>query len=396
MANARAFRYELTDGVALGELVAGLRASFIRVFTGRYGLAVADELAWRIDLHCAGLRRRDPTASPLKDATAHVRDMAAGANDLDLAPRLRIHLVEGNALIVLESGGSQYLEILASFPGVIDDGIYPGAAPEGMTTGQSARREALWSAVPVSPLGKGLAFELVEGGLPAMRYATVRRYLPAFEVRCRRTARAMLHHARCGDLSAVDGASAREFRRYLASAKGKDDLAKAVRLMTATLPRSLDVNGVPVYPEPARKPKRQAPVAQARPAVVEAPSSIDHADVIEASDGRIFVAVLYAGLSREDRLHIQVTERQMAFVQNGINFGGVLDAPQAAIDLLRRTNEAIVVEIRKTEGRREVKARHVAVIRDDTLNSALDAAMTGFRNFAARSRTKAQTQWMEN
>ena len=389
MANGRAFRYELTEGGALGELVAGLRASFVRIFTGRYGNAVADELAWRVDLHCAGIRRSRLDASPLRDATAHVRDLAGGDNDLDLRPRLRFHLIEDAALILLEGGGPDYLAVLTSFPGLIDDGTHPGAAPEDMTLAQAKRRDALWSAVPASPLGKGLSFDLVEGTLPAMRYASVKRYLPGYEVRCRRTARAALHAARAGD-------DVREFKRYLASAKGRDDLERAVRRMAAILPRSLDVGGSPVYPAPVEAPRKAAPAIRKVETARDIPISIDHADVIEAADGRIFVAVLYAGLSREDRLHIQVTERQMAFVQNGISFGGVLDAPQAAIDLLRRTNEAIVVEVRKGQGRREVKGRHVAVIRDDTLDSALDAAMTGFRNFSARDRAKAQTQWMES
>lgn len=392
MSAPRAFRYELTEPSALGELISGLRAAFLRVFTRRYGTAVADEFAWRVDLHAVDLRKGPQGGNPFKDALSHIRDLVSGENDLDLFPTLRIHLVESEALLLLERGGAGYLEVLSGYPGMFDDGHFPGPAPGGISAVHERRREAAWTAIPASPLGKGLRFDLVEGNLPSMRFASARRYLPSFEARCRRTAKALLHMDRHGTPFPSDASAARDFRRHLGTLRGKEDLDRLVARAARTLQKSFEGEATPTYSviKPPKPALRQAP-----PPKMDAPRSIDHADVLESTDGRIFVAILYAGFSGDDRVHIQVTERQMAFVQNGISFGGVMDAPQAAIDLLRQTTEAIVVEVRKGSGHREVKARHVAVIRDDTLNTALDVAMTGFRNFAARSKVK-QNQWMEN
>ena len=394
MNSARAFRYELSDPSSLGELVAGVRAALLGVFTRRYGQAVGDELAWRIDLHCAGVRQGSAGGNPFKESLSHIRDLAAGGNSLDLFPAIRFHLVGSEALLSVESGGQDYIDALSGYPGLVDDGTYPGTPPDGMTPAQAARREASWAAIQSSPLGKGLLFSLVEGSLPAMRFASARRYLPAFEARCRRTARALILKQKTGAPFPSDGPAARDFKRHLATARGKDELDRQVARLARLLPRAFDQDSAQSYPTP--RPIAKATRQPAAPRVpMDAPRSIDHADVLESSDGRIFVAVLYAGLSNEDRLHIQVTERQMAFVQNGISFGGVVDVPQSAIDLLRRSSEAIVVEVRKGGAEREVKARHVAVVRDDSLNGALDTAMMGLRNFAARTRAK-QAAWMEN
>ncbi len=117
--------------------------------------------------------------------------------------------------------------------------------------------------------------------------------------------------------------------------------------------------------------------------------------MIESGDGRIFVAVMDAGLASDERVHIQVVERHIAFVQNGVHYGGIPDCPLAAVDLLRDNREAVVVELRRGAGRREIKARHVALVRDDGRLDTYSAAMASFRNAAERSRRIKQTQWAE-
>ena len=90
----------------------------------------------------------------------------------------------------------------------------------------------------------------------------------------------------------------------------------------------------------------------------------------------MFIAVMDAGLSSNDRLYIQVSDGQISFSQSGTHFGSVTDVPHAAIDMLRGVDEAVVVEIRQFGDRKEVKAKHIAMVRNTMISDQVDATMT--------------------
>lgn len=393
----RGYRIRLEEPGSLGDFVSSLRSASLRVFARRYGVALADEVARRIDLSRAGVDVREADASPLRESVEQMRSVFAGggraAAGLGLDLRLRFHLVGAEALVRVEDGHADFLAEVEGLPGVLDASFPANGPPEGLPAAEWEERRGLWeAALSGPPLASGLGFRLVEGGLPSLRYAALRRHFPQHDVRCRRTARALLFLRRTGEQVPRDAAQARDFRRYLDTAKGQAALDQEVRHLARVLPNPVDQASVLRYgqvPEP-----RTAPVAEPAPPPCQ-PSPIDHADVIESGDGRIFVAVMDAGLATDERIHIQVVERHVAFVQNGIHFGGIPDVPHKAVDLLRESREAIVVELSRVPGRREIKARHVALVRDDGRPDVYTAAMANFRNAAERNRRVQSAQWME-
>lgn len=394
----RGYRIRLEGPGSLGDFTSSLRSASLRVFARRYGTALADEVAKRVDLNRAGVEAREPEASPLRESVEQMRAVFAGggrtAAALGVDLRLRFHLVGAEALIRVEEAHPDFVAEMEALPGLLDASLPSGIAPEGVPAAEWEERRALWeAALSGPPLASGLAFRLVEGDLPSLRYAALRRHFPQHDLRCRRTARALLFHKRTGEAVPRDAAQARDFRRYLETGKGQALLEQEVRSLSRLLPDPIDQPSVLRYAPAAAAPKPA--LVPSLPTPPCAPAPIDHADVIESGDGRIFVAVMDAGLATDERIHIQVVERHVAFVQNGIHFGGIPDVPHKAVDLLRESREAIVVELSREPGRREIKARHVALVRDDGRPDVYTAAMANFRNAAERNRRVQSAQWME-
>ena len=392
MSVARGYRVALEGPSGMSEFLSGVRSSSLRVFGRRYGALLADEVARRVDLHRAGVEVRDPGASPVREAVEHARGLfAAGgrraeAAGLDL--RLRLFPLERDLLVRVDEAHEDYLAEISALPGV-RDGSLPASGPAGgATTAEWTELEAMWAlATAGPPLGVGLSYRLVEHTLPSLRFQALRRHFPLREVRVRRTARAALFARKAGVPVPADAAQARDFRRYLETATGKGLLEQEERRVARLVPEAFDKDDVASYarqppPDAAARAPRVAPA----PAPGESPRPIDHADVIESGDGRVFVAVMDAGLAEDERVHIQVVERHLSFIQNGVHYGGVSDCPLDAVDLLRESREAIIVEMRRGAGRQEIKARHVALVRDDGREDIYAAGMAGFRRAAERNR----------
>ena len=397
MVVSRGYRIVLDGAGSLGDLVSSLRSGSMRTFSRRYGIVLADELARRIDMNRAGLAGAEAGASPIRESLEVVRaafdapGRRTGALSLDL--KVRIHLVEGSALLEVEDGHDDYLRVVADLPGVKGFSL-PTSGRGEVPAREWAERERLWElAKSGPPLGSGLVFRMVEGQLPSLRFAAVKRHFPSFESRVRRTARAAVYRAQFGGVAPADQEAVKEFRRHLETAAGKVAFERESRRLGRILPRSIEKEDATSFGKVAKGGEPRVATVSAKEQ--ETPAQIDHADVLESADGRIFVAVMDAGLAPDERLHIQVVDRHLAFVQGGVHYGSVSNAPHAAVDLLRESREAIVVELRRGSGRKEIKARHVALVRDDGRPDVLAAAMANFRNAAERTRRKAASGWLK-
>jgi hypothetical protein len=380
MATRDGFSIALDGPAALSEFMGLLRRDAMRVFARLYGAVLADEVARRVDGHRSGLAPGGEAASPLRDALTHLRQAhaKAGAGSplraLDL--RLRLLPVRAGFVVAFEEGHPDYRSSLLGMHGMSDLCMADARPPEVPEEEWGARSSAWEEALGGPPMGRGLVFRLVEDGLPSVRYAALVRSFPGHEARCLRTAQA---------IAIARGASGDGAR---------DAIDREVRRLVRVLPRELSEEDIRAYPQP-RQPQRRRPAEPPR-AAEDGPRLIDHADILESSDGRIFVAVNDAGLDPDERVHIQVVDRYVSFVQGTTHFGGVPDAPYAAVEMLRRSREVFVVELRRVDGRREVKARHEALVRDDSLPDLFKLGMSGFRNSAARARRRANVQWMES
>lgn len=380
--------YRLSDEKTqhLGPFFEQFRSDALRMLSRHYSIAVADETARRIDLHRAKLERQDPEANPLRDATGVIRELATSSGgDLDLDCRVVVHFVNGQILLRLANGIKPYRHVLEAQPGISP--FHLTREPEPVTA-EWSERAAIWSsAFPTPRLGMGLTFQLLDGTLPTPRWTTVKRSLPSFDVRVRRTTRAWLWNAS----AFKSGEDYAGFRSWLATPKGKASHQDAARMIERLLVDDLEKEQLTVYGNPPDS--RKAKPRPFNTAVSSNPGLIDHADVLESSDGRVFIAIMDANLSPEDRLFLQVTEQTISFVQGAKDYGQVSGVPNAAIDMLRATREVTVVEIRTIGGRKEMKAKHVAIIRDASPTGELETALSRWRSSAKPSTSKKQ--WAE-
>src|SRR5690606_26347345 len=136
-------------------------------------------------------------------------------------------------------------------------------------------------------------FRLLDGRLPTPRWTSVRRAVPDFDLRMKRAIRFRLW---------VQGTFAQTndyagFRDWLASPRGKAAYAEAKRLADRMLPRDLDQEDLVSY---ATR-KRSRPVLSRPQEPGSGPQFIDHADVLQTSEGRVFIAIMDAGLSDDQR-----------------------------------------------------------------------------------------------
>lgn len=193
----------------------------------------------------------------------------------------------------------------------------------------------------------------------------------------RRTAKALAWKDRAGTSAPSSAADAADFRAWLATPAGVRSYDRARRFAGSALPGTLGQRELTAYGSPMSHERRASSVdAGARP--------IDHADVYETVNGSIYVVVWDCGLSTHDRVVVQVSDVQVDFVQAGRHFGSVFDAPRAAIDILASTGDVTLVEMRKNGDRVEVKAKHVAIVRNTSMSDAFAGAMTHWRHAASR------------
>jgi hypothetical protein len=105
---------------------------------------------------------------------------------------------------------------------------------------------------------------------------------------------------------------------------------------------------------------------------------IDHADVVVSGDGRTFVAVPNVGLDPEARVFVQVSEKDVSISQGGVQFGTVTNVPRAAVDHLRMCDTVTLVEVEHADGRRLLRARHVAIVKDISMFETAMRPLVGF------------------
>lgn len=383
------YRLSITGIAELQEFVDGFRNDALRVMSRHYCHAVADEAVRRIDLHKLALQPREPAGNPVHDATLVVRELvAAGSRDrgLDFDCELSLHLTSDGALIRLVNGHRLFRPLLESRAGVSPFHWATEFSDESGYSRQTwEERGKVWaSAFPTPRLGVGLTFHLLDGTLPMPRWTSVRRALPELEIRLRRTARAKLWnispHRATNDISA--------FRAWLATAAGKRAYHDARSLAARLLPVDFERPDLIAYGE-VPKPKPLAAKARVSAPAPQGAKPIDHADVLETPDGRVFVAVMDAGLSTDDRLFLQLSGQHLSFIQAGRDFGQVGSVPFSAVEMLRAAREVTVVEIRHYGASKELKAKHSAMIRDATPETDLAATMQRWRG----SKTANSQPW---
>lgn len=357
------YRLRVRDIRDLSQVMEGFRADALRILARSYGRLVAHEAVRLADLHAIGIP--DPsstTAGPLADANEAMRKAyleAAGNGEFDLNCEVVIYLVGDAVLARFLSGNASYRKAWEARREVVRWGWSRSVErPKGLSEHNWKIREICWrNALAKSGLGSGLRFILLEGAPPELGWGGVRRYLPTIDERIRALASAV-----------QPGASPREASRDAMLAIGRD--------LAGRLPHEITREMLASY-SACRRPQRR--FKRMQEPQEERKAQIDHADVVQSSDGRVFIAVPFVGLSTDDRVFIHVGDNHVAVVQNATQYGHVGNVPRAAVDLLRTCNTVFLVEVERRDGRRLLRARHIAIVRDISLQESVFRSLGRWR-----------------
>ena len=429
---AKGYRLRVSGVADLSKVLDGFRGDATRLLARRYGTLVAREAAWALDRWKLGLSgsHDDFVAA----ASASVRKRQVGEGPLpfpDLNCAVSLHFVNDAVLAGFVHGDDGYRKAWEGLREVVPWGWSESAArPKGVSEGAWEARGRIWqAALSGPPFGRGLRFTLVEASLPDLGWGAVRRHLPTWEERVARAAALLAGKG-------VDAAAARrQAEETLTREVDRETLVPGPSRPTARPPRkpapqpaavargavqpgsgpSLELAGD--QPAAARRTspatledattaaerirreartarKSRAAAPRQEPSEPERAASIDHADVVVGSDGRVFVAAPYVGLDPENRVFLQVGEAYVAVSQGGMQYGHVTGVPRTAIDLLRTCKTVVLVEVaRREDGGRLLRARHVAIVSDIGLSDSLSISLGGFRRPANARGEKEIREW---
>lgn len=377
------YRIKVDTLKELADFLAGVRTALLVTFKRQYGRSLARESTRLLDLHRAGVSRRPADGNPLADATRIVRASwksvrTKGGWHPDLDFSAEIYIGSDGVLARLVCAGPAYRKAWESRKEIQRFGWHGKSRPSSVSAADWAARKSAWERVMTGPaLARCMQMNLVEKTLPVLTSGAVKRFMPRYEDRVTAAAKHIALQKKFGA-----GASAAAGAEWLRSDEGVAAFADAVRLAAAVIPKDPARDELAHYGQPV--PTEAAPAE---------PRMIDHADIVEASDGRIFVAVPHAGLAIGKRVFVQAGDDHLAVLQDGVHFGHVDAVPRIALDLLRASQTATLVEIQEVGDKRRLKAKHTAMIIDVGLADTFQQTISRWRTPSAEPRER--DEWLQ-
>jgi len=394
MSSANGYRLKINSIVELSAWLDDYRTTSLRILGKQYGSLVARKAVELLDKDRMGIQ--DLPEDVLAAACSAVREELGKNADGIIAPDLncviRFHLVHDAVLATFIHGHSEYRKAWETNKAVVRWGWAEDAERGDLSEQIWKAREKYWSRANSRKLGGNLLFSLIEQPLPNIGWGAIWRYLPSEEERIAAGVNALKASDPSGLMRRYSASRLQEMvyrsidrevskTSFLKSGKNRQSGAKRLR-EDVTAARKAPV---------AKDLKEKLEAKERTPAKA---SEIDHADVIVASNNKIFVAVPYVGLDHESRVFVQVGDKHVAFSQNGVQYGFVDNVQRSSLDLLKTTNQVILVEIEKNYEERLLRAKHIAIVTDISLQESFGAALNRFHQLSAdTAREKELKEW---
>lgn len=380
----RGYRLKLASAADLAKLLAGFRGSALRLLAADYGARIARVAVGTLDEVRIGLATHERDL--LVEATRIVK--AAHEREVDgvFAPQLNcvieFFFVGGATLAVMETGADRYRRAWEARREVVPWGSpAKNGASSRLTDRGRKERDRAWEAAR-RQFGSGIGrfrFQLLSDGLPTPGWATIGKHMPSFESRVAQSV-AKLAAADGADPASLAPSSRADYGRRVAPLLPISPNRDSFR------PGRRKAEGDPPRDEGKGRGRGKQP---GRPSVISvnrgpgrtdgAAGTIDHADIVVASDGRAFMAVPFVNLRKEDRVFIQVGSKDVTFQQNSIHYGTVTDVSAGARDYLRGLTSITLVEVGEVGGRRLLRAKHAAMVSDISPGEGLRRPIETFR-----------------
>lgn len=359
MNTRRGYKLKLETLKDLSSFLEDFRAAATKVLAKKWTIDVAARAAEACDFASLGLTSASEDfirqACNELNATLATSDLARHTYNC----AIDFYFVESAVLAIFNHGDKEFQEVwrrkrIVEHWGWAKDVVRPGTIPEK----QWQLRERVWTALARRPrFGLTLGFQLLSTPLPVVTVKQVINHLPTHSVRIDNAVAALL--AQEGKkIRAVSQHEIERLRehvtRRIASELTADHLLGKISVVPATRPLAQKLAS------PITEKHLDGPHSNAGPKA----ASIDHADIVLASDGRTFIAVPNVGLADNSRVFVHVGTKDVVFIQDGINFGTVTDVPEAAREHLKFCKEAVLVEVDKKGDGRLLRARYVAIVTD--------------------------------
>ena len=380
MGEIKGYRLKVGALADLSRIVDAFRRDAMKILARDLARLVARQAVFDLDLVRLGLST--PHSDLLARANSRVAAMLSGRdyvlNGRDFNCKIQFYMVESVVLVKFLSGNADYLRAWENRKDVVRWNWTDGTRPAGISEKDWATRRRTWDAALKKPtLGAGLKFVLVDEELPALGWNAVHRYAPDYDLRMSH-ALEKLQACLAGDGTKQEPERVRlRVRRAI-----PEKLTKDLFLDPTEFRGEVETTAVKI----AVKKPSAAPAAARK-------IMIDHADVILAGDGRTFVAVPYVALAADARVFIQLSGTHVNFIQGGIQYGTVTNVPRAATDHLKMCDTVTLVETEISGGRRLLRARHVAIVKDISMFEAGMRPLVGVSRMQGGRLNQEAMEW---
>jgi hypothetical protein len=373
----RGYRLRVTGLGELTKLLGAYRTHALRIMAASYADQIARTAVSTLDASCVGLVQNKG------DLLIHAKESVAAAHDKTtdgvyargLNCHVEFHFVGPAILAVMTHGSERFRRPWEARREVVKWGwSADGQKPSHIGDAAWQDRARFWAeAGKTSAAGFGMfRFILLEDKLPLLGWNAVGRCVPDLEWRVEQCVRKLAISAGLDPASLAERDRKRFDERARSALRPIIDESSFVKTVVSAKPKETTVRPETATPPPAkeiRKPSKREEMA----------STVDHADIVVAADGRAFMAVPYVGFRAEDRVFIQVGSKDITFMQNGIQYGSVANIPAASRDYLRGLTSITVVEIIESGGKRLLRAKHTAMVSDISLGEGLRRPLQTFR-----------------
>jgi len=385
MDEVKGYRLKVGAISDLSRLMESYRREIMKILARDYARLVARKAVTDLDFARLGVAKSHPDmiGRASSETARMLNDRDYVLNGRDLNCKIQLYLVENAVLARFLSGNAEYLRIWENRKDVIRWSWSASGRPSGVTEREWLARERFWGLATRKPtLGAGVKFVLVDEALPILGWSGIHRYTPDYDARV----------ALCLErLAQAHGQTPATMK--------KADLEKLRQRIKATIiekpAKENFIDPTSMGGRPPARPVVKIAVtkpAETRPATSRA-AMIDHADVVLGNDGRTFVAVPHVGMADDTRVFLQLSGSSVTISQAGILFGTVTSVPRAAIDHLRMCDTVTLVEIEQTGGRRLLRAKHVAIVKDITMFENAIRPLVGITRASSRRGSEETKEW---
>lgn len=379
MTSAKGYRLKLNSIIELSTWLDDYRAMSLRQLGKMYGTLVAKKAVEYLDNDKMGII--DLPDDVFAKASADVRKMLGRSSSGIIAPdinlSIKFHLVHDAILATFSHGNDEYLKTWEANKAVVKWGWSADTNTNGVPEQAWKNREKYWTKANSRKIGGDLQLMLIDRPLPDIGWGSIWRYLPSNEQRISAATEALKESDPTGLTKRFSGQKLQEMvLRSIEQDINKNSFLKSSRTRNTGAKRIRQDVAASKTQSVARDIKERIEAKARQP--IRA-SEIDHADVIVASDNKIFVAVPYVGLDPDCRVFVQVSDKHVSFSQNGVQYGYVDNVKSSSLDILKSTNQVILVEIEKNFDERLLRAKHMAIVTNISLQDGFGSAINRFK-----------------